>query len=125
MHLKNGRSSGNGAYAQKGTALRVMVANSPKFSFYQMAVSVPEIMDGSLYFTRWRNLEESSDCTEHVTKMTSTISDMYSASHLRVALENVGLQKEQKYNTFACHTCNEVWLCVLWIRKKEVGNTKS
>jgi hypothetical protein len=48
----------------------------------------------------------------------------YSASHSRVAPENVGLQKEQKCSTFACHTCNEVWLCVLGIRKKEVGNTK-
>jgi hypothetical protein len=48
----------------------------------------------------------------------------YRASHSRVAPENVGLQKEQKYNTFACHTCNEVRLCVLGIRKKEVGNTK-
>jgi hypothetical protein len=46
-------------------------------------------------------------------------------SHSRVALENVGLQKEQKCNTFACHTCNEVRLCVLGILKKEVGNTKS
>jgi hypothetical protein len=34
------------------------------------------------------------------------------------------LQKEQKCNTFACHTCNEVRLYVLGIRKKEVGNTK-
>jgi hypothetical protein len=25
--------------------------------------------------------------------------------------ENVGLQKEQKHNTFACHTRNEVRLC--------------
>jgi hypothetical protein len=48
----------------------------------------------------------------------------YSASHSRVAPENVGLQKEQKYNIFACHTCNEVRLYVLRIRKKEVGNTK-
>jgi hypothetical protein len=47
----------------------------------------------------------------------------YSASHSRVAPENVSLQKEQKYNTFSCHTCNEVRLCVLGIRKKEVGNT--
>jgi hypothetical protein len=47
-----------------------------------------------------------------------------SASHSPVAPENVGLQKEQKYNTFACHTCNDVRLCVLGIRKKEVGNTK-
>jgi hypothetical protein len=45
-------------------------------------------------------------------------------SHSRLAPENVGLQKEQKCNTFACHTCNEVRLCVLGIRKKEVGNTK-
>jgi hypothetical protein len=49
---------------------------------------------------------------------------LHSASHSRVASENVGLQKEQKYNTFACYTCNEVRLCVLRIRKKEVGNTK-
>jgi hypothetical protein len=48
----------------------------------------------------------------------------YSASHSRVAPENVGLQREQKYNTFAYHTCNEVRLCVLGIRKKEVDNTK-
>jgi hypothetical protein len=48
----------------------------------------------------------------------------YSATHSRVAPENVGLQKEQKYNTFACHTCNEMRLCFLGIRKKEVGNTK-
>jgi hypothetical protein len=48
----------------------------------------------------------------------------YSASHSRVAPENVGLQKEQKCNTFAYHTYNEVRLCVLGIRKKEVGNTK-
>jgi hypothetical protein len=49
---------------------------------------------------------------------------LYSASHSRVAPKNVGLQKEQKYNTFACRSCNEVRLCVLGIRKKEVGNTK-
>jgi hypothetical protein len=49
---------------------------------------------------------------------------LYSASHLRVVPENVGLQKEQKCNIFACHTSNEVRLCVLGIRKKEVGNTK-
>jgi hypothetical protein len=49
---------------------------------------------------------------------------VYSASHSRVAPENVGLQKEQKCNTFACHACNEVRLCVLGIRKKEVGNMK-
>jgi hypothetical protein len=49
---------------------------------------------------------------------------LYSASHSQVAPENVGLQKEQKYNTFACYTYNVVQLCVLGIRKKEVGNTK-
>jgi hypothetical protein len=49
---------------------------------------------------------------------------MYSASHSRVAPENVGLLKEQKYKTFACRTCNEVRLCVLGIRRKEAGNTK-
>jgi hypothetical protein len=49
---------------------------------------------------------------------------LYSASHSWVAPENVGLQKEQKCNTFACHTCNEVRLCVLGIPKKEVGNMK-
>jgi hypothetical protein len=48
----------------------------------------------------------------------------YSASHSLVAPENVGLQKEQKYNILACHTCNEMRLCVLGIRKKEVDNTK-
>jgi hypothetical protein len=47
----------------------------------------------------------------------------YSVSHSRVAPENVGLQKEQKYNTVVCHTCNEMRLCVLGIRKKEVANT--
>jgi hypothetical protein len=50
--------------------------------------------------------------------------NLHSASHSRVAPENVVLQKEQKYNTFACHTYNEVRLCVLGIRKREVGNTK-
>jgi hypothetical protein len=52
------------------------------------------------------------------------LSSKYSASHSQVAPENVGLQKEQKCNTFACHTCNEVRFCVLGIRKKEVGSTK-
>jgi hypothetical protein len=49
---------------------------------------------------------------------------LYSASHSRVAPENVGLQKEQKCNTFSYYTYNEVRLCVLGIRKMEVGNTK-
>jgi hypothetical protein len=31
--FRNGRSSGKGAYAWKGTASRVMVASSPKISF--------------------------------------------------------------------------------------------
>jgi hypothetical protein len=33
MHLKNGRSAGNGAYEQKETFSRVMVASRPKVSF--------------------------------------------------------------------------------------------
>jgi DNA-directed RNA polymerase alpha subunit len=33
MHLKNGRSAGNGACARKGTISRVMVASRPKDSF--------------------------------------------------------------------------------------------
>jgi hypothetical protein len=41
-----GRSVGNGAYAQKGTTSRVMVARRPKVN--QLAAPVPEIMDGSL-----------------------------------------------------------------------------
>jgi hypothetical protein len=47
-----------------------------------------------------------------------------SASHSRVAPGNVGLQKEHKSNTFVYHTYNEVRLCALGIRKKEIGNTK-
>jgi hypothetical protein len=35
---------------------------------------------------------------------------LYSAPHSKLAPENVGLQNEQKYNTFACLTCNEMWL---------------
>jgi hypothetical protein len=42
---------------------------------------------------------------------------LYSASHSRVAPENVGLQKEQKYNTFARHICNEMRLCEFAKRK--------
>jgi hypothetical protein len=45
MHLKNGGSTENGEYMQKGTALRVVVASRLKVSFDQMAASVPEIMD--------------------------------------------------------------------------------
>jgi hypothetical protein len=52
------------------------------------------------------------------------VCENYSSSHSRVAPENVGLQKEQKCNKFPCHTCNEVRLCVMGIRKKEVGITK-
>jgi hypothetical protein len=44
MHLKNGRSSGNGAYVQKGITSRVMVV-STKLVFDQMAAPIPEIMD--------------------------------------------------------------------------------
>jgi hypothetical protein len=34
MHLKNGISAGKGAYVQKGTTSRVMVASRPKVSFW-------------------------------------------------------------------------------------------
>jgi hypothetical protein len=33
MHLKNGINTGNGAYMQKGTSSRVIVASRPKVSF--------------------------------------------------------------------------------------------
>jgi hypothetical protein len=49
---------------------------------------------------------------------------LYSASHSEVALENIGLQKEQKYNTFACHTCNEMQLCVLGIHIRKLAARK-
>jgi hypothetical protein len=45
MHLKNGRSTGNGEYARKGTTSRVMVASRPKVSSDQMAAPVLEVMD--------------------------------------------------------------------------------
>jgi hypothetical protein len=51
MPLKNGRSAGNSAYTRKGTIWRVMVTGRAKVSFEQMAAPVPEIMDGSLYFS--------------------------------------------------------------------------
>jgi hypothetical protein len=49
--FKNGRNSGNGAYARKGTSSKMMVVSMPEvsFFFYQMPAPVPEIMDGSLY----------------------------------------------------------------------------
>jgi hypothetical protein len=50
--------------------------------------------------------------------------DKYSASHSPVAPENVSLQKEQKYNTFACHTCNEVRLCILEIHIRKLPTRK-
>jgi hypothetical protein len=48
--VKNGTSSGNGAYVQKETTSRVMAANMPKVSFDQMAAPVPEFMDDFLYY---------------------------------------------------------------------------
>jgi hypothetical protein len=68
---------------------------------------------------------KNSDCKMYLWGFLSNkeFRQNYSASHSWVAPENIGFKKEQKYNTFACHTCNEVRLCVLWI-KKEVGNTK-
>jgi hypothetical protein len=47
----------------------------------------------------------------------------HSASHSRVAPENVGLQKEQKCNAFEFIPVMKCG-CVLGIRKKEVGNAK-
>jgi hypothetical protein len=47
MHLKQGRSSGNGAYMQEGEFSRVIMDNRPKTIFDQMAAPVPEIMDSS------------------------------------------------------------------------------
>jgi hypothetical protein len=47
--LKNGRSSGNSAYAWKGDTSRVVVASRLKVSFDQIAAPVPENMDGCLY----------------------------------------------------------------------------
>jgi hypothetical protein len=46
--FKNGRSAGSGAYTQKGTTSRVMVASRTTVSFNQMAAPVLEIFDGSL-----------------------------------------------------------------------------
>jgi hypothetical protein len=45
VHLKNWRSSENGAYTRKGTTLTVMVARRTNIIFDQMAASVLEIMD--------------------------------------------------------------------------------
>jgi hypothetical protein len=45
--FKNGMSSGNGAYAGKGTTSRVMVAVGPKLVLDQMAAPVQEFTDGS------------------------------------------------------------------------------
>jgi hypothetical protein len=47
MHLKNGRSAGNGAKAREGITPRWPV--DPKLVFYQMAAPVPEIMDDSFH----------------------------------------------------------------------------
>jgi hypothetical protein len=48
--FKNGRSACNGAYARKGTSLRVVAARKPpKLVFDQMAATTPGIMDNSLY----------------------------------------------------------------------------
>jgi hypothetical protein len=41
---KNGRGTGNNAYAWKGTTLRVMWPLDPKLVFVQMAALVLEIM---------------------------------------------------------------------------------
>jgi hypothetical protein len=51
INFKNGRSAGNGSYAQRGTTWRVMVASRPKVSFWPDGAPVPEIMDHPLYST--------------------------------------------------------------------------
>jgi hypothetical protein len=48
--LKNGGSTGNGAYTWKGTTSRWLLPVGPKLVFDQMAAPVPEIMDGSLLY---------------------------------------------------------------------------
>jgi hypothetical protein len=58
MHLKNGRSSGNGAYAQKGITSRVMVANRPKVSFRPKC--------GASLGTANSTVKEAALITEHV-----------------------------------------------------------
>jgi hypothetical protein len=45
--FKNGRSVGNGANVQEGTASRVMVASRPKATFDKTAATIPEIMDAA------------------------------------------------------------------------------
>jgi hypothetical protein len=50
--------------------------------------------------------------------------DKYSVSHSKVAPENVGLQKEQKYNTFACHTCIEMRLFFGEFAKRKLSARK-
>jgi hypothetical protein len=59
----------------------------------------------------------------HLNAHSQIVISIYSASHSRVAPEN-GLQKEQKCKIFACHTCNDVRLCVLGIRKKKLATRK-
>jgi hypothetical protein len=49
MRLKYGRSTGDSAYARKGTTSRVIVASRSKVSFDQMPTPASEIMDGSLF----------------------------------------------------------------------------
>jgi hypothetical protein len=63
--------------------------------------------DGCLVHTiysRWRMLTLTNEQIVH----SASCALHKSASHWRVAPENFGSQKEQKCNTFACHTCNEV-----------------
>jgi hypothetical protein len=49
---------------------------------------------------------------------------LYSASHSQVAPEKNWITKRTKVQYICIDTCNEVRLCVLGIRKKEVGNTE-
>jgi hypothetical protein len=49
MHLKNGRSTESGAYMQKETTSRMMVAIRTKFVFGLITVPIQDIMDGFRY----------------------------------------------------------------------------
>jgi hypothetical protein len=57
-------------------------------------------------------------------KYNSSPVGLYSESHTLVAPENVGLRKKQKYNTFACHTCNEVGCVFCEFAKRKLATRK-
>jgi hypothetical protein len=59
MHLKNGRSTGNDAYAQKGTNLTVIVANRPKSVSDQIAAA-PVVL------SNWTNCKRKKEYTQNL-----------------------------------------------------------